>query len=276
MSAPFSLWPSIGIGIAVMCVAMLALWWHATKTKNAGTVDMVWSFGTGLFGMWLAWAADGLVTRRVMIAGMAGFWGGRLGVHLWKRLRSDREEDRRYRQLREAMGSRINLVLFGFFQMQAVWTLIFAAPMLAAAMNGESFGWTDIIGILIYVIAMTGEWIADAQLSRFRRDAAAGKVDSPQGEKPVCKRGLWRYSRHPNYFFEWLHWFAYAFLAARGDWFWAAAAGPVVMFVFLTKITGIPHAERSSIASRGDAYRRYQNETNAFFPGPVRSRGDES
>jgi hypothetical protein len=92
----------------------------------------------------------------------------------------------------------------------------------------------------------------------------------------VCREGLWRYSRHPNYFFEWLHWWAYVFLAIGSPLWWLPMLGVAVMFLFLTRVTGIPPTEAQALRSRGDAYRAYQRTTNAFFPGPVKGcRGDD-
>ena len=81
-----------------------------------------------------------------------------------------------------------------------------------------------------------------------------------------CQVGLWRYSRHPNYFFEWLHWWAYVLIGIGSPWWWVTVAGVVVMYVFLTRVTGIPYTEQQALRSRGDAYRRYQETTNVFFP----------
>ena len=105
---------------------------------------------------------------------------------------------------------------------------------------------------------MLGEWIADRQLASFRAN--------PKNKGGVCKDRLWRYSRHPNYFFEWLHWFAYLAFAMGSSSVGFALVGPIAMFIFLRFLTGVPYAEMSSLKSRGEAYRQYQSSTNAFFP----------
>jgi steroid 5-alpha reductase family enzyme len=112
------------------------------------------------------------------------------------------------------------------------------------------------------MVALTGESIADRQLARFRA--------SPSNRGKVCREGLWRYSRHPNYFFEWFHWWAYAWLAVGSPLWWLPILGVVVMYLFLTRVTGVPPTEAQAIRSRGDAYREYQRTTNAFFPGRVK------
>ena len=123
--------------------------------------------------------------------------------------------------------------------------------------NTQSLNWLDTLALIIAVIALTGEAIADRQLAAFRKIA----IHSSK----VCQHGLWRYSRHPNYFFEWVHWWAYVAFALSGTISWVTWIGPVAMYLFLRYITGIPHAERSSLLSRGDAYRQYQQTTSAFF-----------
>jgi len=100
--------------------------------------------------------------------------------------------------------------------------------------------------------------MADQQLARFRAD--------PSNKGQVCDVGLWHYSRHPNYFFEWLHWFSYPLIAFGTPLSWIAWLGPVVMLIFLYRITGIPYTEKQALKSRGDAYRRYQETTSPFVP----------
>jgi len=249
----------VGIGWAAMAVIMFALWLVQRARHNAGIVDIAWSFGTGLLAAWFAWGSPGLPERRWIIGVIAGLWGARLGFHLLRRTVGERE-DGRYRKLRERWGERTQRNLFWFFQVQAGWAVLFALPMLVAARNDTPLGWVDLLGVIVWVVAIAGESIADAQLHAFRRDPAnAGRV---------CREGLWRYSRHPNYFFEWVHWWAYVCLGITGTLGWLTLIGPVVMLVFLLKITGIPMTEANALASRGDAYRRYQRTTSVFFPWP--------
>jgi steroid 5-alpha reductase family enzyme len=250
-------------GWAVMAVVMAALWLVQRRTRNAAIVDVAWSFGTGILAAAFALATDGWFPRRILVAGLAGFWGLRLGSYLMARVRADGEEDVRYREFRRQYGGNIQPFLFGFFQLQAVWAVLFAIPMLFAARNPiPAFGLLDFVGILIWVVALSGEGLADRQLARFRND--------PANRGAVCRTGLWRYSRHPNYFFEWVHWWAYVAIGIAGPLGWVTLFGPVVMFVFLMKITGIPLLEQRLLESRGDAYREYQKTTSPFFPWPPR------
>jgi len=118
--------------------------------------------------------------------------------------------------------------------------------------------WSDVLAIAVWIVAIAGEGVADRQLARFRAD--------PENRGKTCRAGLWRYSRHPNYFFEWVHWFTYVLLAFGSPYVWLTLAGPAVMLLFLYKVTGIPYTEKRALMSRGDDYRRYQETTSAFVP----------
>jgi steroid 5-alpha reductase family enzyme len=115
------------------------------------------------------------------------------------------------------------------------------------------------------LVAVAGEAIADAQLASFKRN--------PGDEGRVCDTGLWRYSRHPNYFFEWLVWVAYFVFALASPWGWIAAIGPASILFLLLRITGIPLTEQQAVRSKGDAYRRYQQTTSAFVPWRRKAEG---
>ncbi|CAN5365437.1 DUF1295 domain-containing protein [soil metagenome] len=246
----------------LLAAALMAMLWGVQRARgNAGIVDVAWSFATGILGALFAYAAGGLDARRAIVAAMVLIWGIRLGAHLWHRVASERE-DGRYRQMREAWGESFERRMFLFFQVQALWAVMFAVPMLAAARNDAPLGWFDLLGVLFWIVALGGESIADRQLARFR--------SSPANRGTVCREGLWRYSRHPNYFFEWLHWWASVWLAVGSPLWWLPLLGVAVMYLFLTRVTGIPPTEAQALRSRGEAYRVYQRTTNAFFPGPVR------
>jgi len=148
-----------------------------------------------------------------------------------------------------------------FFQMQAVVVALFALPFVAAAARHDNeFGVWSLAAIMTWVLAVGGEALADRQLAAFRND--------PANQGKTCRIGLWAWSRHPNYFFEWLHWFTYVFLAVGSHLFLLSLAGPAVMFLFLYRVSGIPWTEAQSLRSRGEDYLRYQREVSAFFPWP--------
>lgn len=247
----------IWIGAAVL---MTVVWVVQRWTRNAGLVDVAWSAGLGAAAIAAGLLSTGWGPRRALIALMGAAWGWRLAVYLWRRVRRG-PEDGRYLALRTQWGTRVQAFLFWFFQFQALTVGIFALPWLVGMRRPELCftGW-DITGLAIWVIAVGGETIADAQLAAFRRyPAHAGRV---------CRAGLWRYSRHPNYFFEWLHWFAYVAIGLTAPAGWVTLLGPVLMLFFLFRVTGIPATEARALETRGEDYRRYQRTTSSFFPWP--------
>ena len=261
-------WQLILGGWACMVVVMAALWAVQRVRGDAGIVDVAWGLGVGLLGaLYAALSAGGDPARRVLIATMVSLWALRLSAHIAVRLMR-LPEDGRYQSLKENWGPRAQWNLFLFFQLQAFWSMLFALPMLLATQNSRPM-WQvlDRIAVVIWLIAVSGESLADWQLSAFRHN--------PANAGQVCRRGLWRYSRHPNYFFEWLHWWAYVCLAAGSPWGGLALAGPTAMLYFLLKVTGVPPTEAQALKSRGDAYRQYQRTTSVFFPWPPQRGASE-
>ncbi len=246
---------------AACAAGMALLWVRQRRTGNAAIVDVAWSFATAAVGVAFALAL-GAVARRYLIAGLAGAWGARLGGHLWRRVSGDAHEDVRYRKWREELGGRFQPWLFGFYQLQALWAVLFALPMAWAAWNHAPLGPWDALGVAVGALGIAGEALADAQLRAFRA--------RPEARGGVCDVGLWRWSRHPNYFFEWIQWFAYVGLGAGGAGRGLTWLGPAVMLAFLLRVTGIPLLERRMLESRGDAYRAYMARTSAFVPWPPR------
>jgi len=149
--------------------------------------------------------------------------------------------------------------MFGFFQLQAFSVVVLAAAFALACLNpAPALQPLEIAGAILWLVAFGGEALADAQLAAFKRD--------PANQGAVCSRGLWHYSRHPNYFFEWLIWVAYFVFALASPLGWIAAIGPLSILFLLLRVTGIPLTEEQAIRSKGAAYRRYQATTSAFIP----------
>lgn len=254
-------WILLGLGWALMALFMTALFLVQKVRNDAGIVDVGWAGGMALLALAFAIFADSDLLRRAIVGGLAAIWGTRLAWHLLTDRFLKGPEDGRYQDMRRAMGKHAQPGFFLFFQVQALWAVMFSVPVLVAILNpapGLSL-WVA-LGVLIWVIAVVGETIADEQLKAFKR--------KPENKGKTCRSGLWRYSRHPNYFFEWVHWFAYVAFAIGSPVWWIALAGPLVMFVFLFKVTGIPWVEKRALEHRGEDYRRYQRETSVFFPLP--------
>lgn len=235
---------------------MTAGWSWQRRHRNTGIVDVLWALGLGVGAVWLGACGEGAPAPRILLALCGGLWGLRLARHLWTRVRRE-PEDGRYQNLRARWRGHQGK-LFGFFQFQAALTVLFALPFAAVACNPSSRpGWLC-IGALIWLGSFMGETVADRQLARFRGNRA--------NHGKTCRAGLWRFSRHPNYFFEWLHWFAYACFAVGSPIAWLAWTGPLLMFVFLRFVSGIPWTEAQALRTRGEDYRAYQRSTPMLFP----------
>ena len=260
-----SLLVSSGWAWACMAWLMALLWLLQLRTSDATGVDVAWAFGTGAIGIALVSASsDGNPARRMLAAAMVLFWSVRLGMHLWRRIRASSGEDGRYRHMRKTLGPAAGIGMFVFFQVQALWAVMFAFPVWAAGEAERALDWLDALGVAVWLAGVVGETVADRQLARFRAD--------PANRGAVCDTGLWAWSRHPNYFFEWLLWWGFVALGAGSEVWWITVAAVLVMYLFITRITGIPHAESQALRSRGKAYRAYRARVPAFFPRPPGKR----
>lgn len=255
-------------GLAGLAGAMALAWLRQRRTANAGLVDVLWTFGIGAQALLYALAGDGWAPRRILVASLAGLWATRLGLHLARRVASE-PEDGRYARLRRELGARFDRWIFWFFQAQALLAFLLAVPFLVLCQaRTAGWRWSDGLALLLWLVSIVGERTADRQLARWRRE--------PANRGRTCHTGLWRFSRHPNYFFEWLHWLVYPLMGigvVSGWQGWALWAAPAAMLLLILKVTGIPPTEARALESRGDDYRAYQRTTNAFFPGPPASEG---
>jgi len=251
-------WLLLIAGGFAISLAMLAIFVLQRRLGKASLVDVGWTFGVGVLGVvFCAASPDGNPWRRGVLAALIGIWSLRLGSYvLWRVL--TQPEDRRYEALVASWGAQAQARLFRFFQLQALGCVWFAAPLLIAARGRQSWNWGDTLGVVIWLVAQVGQTIADWQLTQFRR--------RPENAGQVCRVGIWRYSRHPNYFFEWLHWWSYVSFALVAPLGWLTIAGPLGMLYFLLFVTGIPPTEAQALRSRGDDYRDYQRTTSVFVP----------
>lgn len=219
--------------------------------KEADIVDLGWAFGIGALAI-----GTGLIegTERGFAAAiMGGVWGLRLTLHLYFNRFIKEHEDSRYAELRQNWDSK---AFFLFFQAQGILIFLFTLPYYGVAIDRRPLDIFFWLGSLIWLVSIFGEFIADKQLENFKKKNTA----------LVCKEGLWRYSRHPNYFFEWLHWLAYPVMTFGSDNFWLTLHAPILMLYLILKVTGIPPIEDRALKKKGDEFRQYMKETNAFFP----------
>ncbi len=255
-------WMIFMVGVIGMILLFLAAWLWAKWRDNYSIVDAVWAFGIGLTSFYWLFAKGNFTIKHSIAAGLIMIWSLRLGIHLERRIRRMRPaEDARYVKLREIWQGRVASSFFWFFQAQMISVVLLALPFLLIGSDLDS-AWTfwESMGLTIGVTGIIGEALADAQMADFKK--------KNQSRAAVCQEGLWRYSRHPNYFFESVIWLGFYVFACGSEWGWAMIYAPLTILYLLLKVTGIPPTEAAAVLRKGDAYRRYQATTSAFFPWP--------
>ncbi|ALS64280.1 DUF1295 domain-containing protein [Pandoraea apista] len=255
------------IAFAGTCVAMLAAWDYQRRTRNAGMVDPVWAATLAGVAVLAASLGGGHAANRLFVGVAGGLWGLRLAAHLWRR-NYGHPEDARYRQFREQWGVHADRNMFWFFQLQGVIALLLATAFFVPAFSQHSPApLAVVIAALVWLAAVTGEASADRQLRRF--------TSAPAHRGQVCQIGWWRYSRHPNYFFECLHWCVYPVLAFGTPWAWITLFSPLLMAWLLLRVSGIPLLEAHLMQSR-PGYKTYMQTTSALIPWPPKKAAETS
>lgn len=260
---------AIAVALAVL---MAGAWVVQQRTGNSGWVDTIWTFSLGLTGAVSAlWPIGGeaVNARQWLVAILVALWSIRLGSHIAARTRHI-SDDPRYAAFAKEWGADAPKRMFWFLQNQAYGTipLVFSI-FVAAHVPVAELRLQDWLGAAILAIGIAGEALSDSQLKAFRND--------PNNKGKVCDVGLWRWSRHPNYFFEWFGWLAYPVIAIpftdplSYGWGYASLLAPMFMYWILVHVTGVPPLEDQMLRSRGDRYRTYQARTSKFFPLPPRS-----
>ncbi|KLT66705.1 DUF1295 domain-containing protein [Pedobacter sp. BMA] len=248
------------ISLVACCAIMALVWLWAKKIKNAGVVDVFWALNFPVITIITFFLSEGFLTRNILICTVFLLAELRLGIHLWQRVIGHLdEEEGRYQQLRSEWGEQADRNFFIFFQFQAISNVLLAIPFFIITANTDTeISLFEYVGLGIWLIAFIGELIADRQLAAFKKD--------PKNKGKVCDTGLWYYSRHPNYFFEWLTWMAYFIFALASPWGILAIISPAIILYLLTKVTGVPNNEEQNLRSKPEAYKKYQQTTSAFFP----------
>jgi steroid 5-alpha reductase family enzyme len=248
--------------LATTLAAFVVLWMVGTARREASIVDAYWGLGFVV----VVWQAitmnDAARWRPLLLASFVTVWGVRLAWHIFRR-NHGRGEDRRYAAMRSKHGDRFWWIsLFTVFLLQAVilWFLSWPLLVSASALHGYGFSWLDAVGIIGWVVGFAFEAVGDWQLARFRAN--------PRHLDKVMDEGLWRYTRHPNYFGECLTWWG-VYLIACGDGAWWTALSPAVLTLLLLRVSGVSLLE-ADIAGRRPDYVRYRRAVNAFIPGPRR------
>ncbi|GJL65674.1 MAG: membrane protein [Nitrospirales bacterium] len=243
----------------IAALVMLGFWCAQCFHHNAVLADVGFCLVFGVTSLVSANVIEGDPLRKWLLGAMGAFYAFRLAWHLLAHRIYRKIEDARYQALRGQMGKWAQLGFFIYFQGQAVAVVMFLMPLVVLMANPyPPFGVGEILGMLLWALAIVGEVLADHQLGVFR--------ENPKNAGKTCRVGLWRYSRHPNYFCETLIWCAYVVMAIGVPMGWYTLIGPVAMTVALLKITGIPYAEAQALVTRGEDYRAYQRTTSVFFP----------
>ena len=250
--------------LVVACMALL--WLVSLRRRDASIVDPFWGTGFALVA-WLGWASsDGAGPRRALALALVTVWGLRLSLHLLRR-NAGKGEDPRYRAMRVARGERFWLVsLFTVFLLQGalMWVISLPLQVAVAADEPARLGFLDGLGAALWATGFLFEAVGDWQLARFRRD--------PASRGRVLDTGLWRYTRHPNYFGDALLWWGLGCLGLAAGAAWTLVS-PILMTVLLLEVSGVSLLEKD-IAQRRPAYRDYARRTSAFFPWfPDRGEG---
>jgi steroid 5-alpha reductase family enzyme len=247
----------IGVSAAALAVYALVLWGLSVPLRDVSIVDPAWPFGFVLVA-WIAFAlGDGYGVRRVLLAVLVSLWGVRLGVYLLARKLRERGEDPRYTRMREKRGERyVFTSLASVFLLQAALIVVVSLPVQVAATRTGRLGALDWIGTAVWLVGVFFEAVGDAQLMRFKADGAnRGKI---------MQSGLWSYTRHPNYFGDFMVWWGIYLVALSTGGAWWTVIGPLVMSTLLMRVSGRDLLEARMRARPG--YAEYAARTSSFFP----------
>ncbi|MFZ0015677.1 MAG: DUF1295 domain-containing protein [Acidimicrobiia bacterium] len=243
----------------VIAGLMLVTWLVSVLIDDASIVDIVWGLGFVIV-VWATLPAspvDTITDRAVLMTALVTIWGLRLTGYLaWRNI--GKGEDRRYRQMRKKSPDSFWITsLYKVFGLQALIMWVVAMPAVATWSSDSPLTWLDFLGAGLWLVGMIFETVGDIQLARFKgRPESAGKV---------MDRGLWRYTRHPNYFGDFCVWWGIYLVAAAGGAWWTILS-PVVMSALLIRYSGAGLLEKT-ITRRRPEYAEYMRVTNAFFPG---------
>lgn len=247
------------LGWALAAALLLVLYLVQLRTRNATAVDAGWATSVAAIAVLCAVLGPGDLAHRALIAAVAGIENLRVAGVVLRRLGG--EEDRRYETLRHRWRTRgrEQLGFALFYQAQALLAALLALPFVLTVLNrAEGLDAVEWVGAALWLVAVGGESVADTQLARFKTD--------PANRGRTLRTGLWRYSRHPNYFFQTLTWLAYGLIAVAAPWGWIGFASYLIMLYLVLFVTGVKPAEEQALESRGEDYRRYQRATSAFIP----------
>lgn len=257
-------WSAYLLALGFLVLVAVVAWLYSLVRRDVSIVDSLWSLMIlSSLGIYLLFTWDN-GSRATLLLGLMTIWALRLSIHITVRNHGE-DEDRRYQEIRRnndpGFWWKSLYIVFG---LQAFLAWVVSLPAVAAAASPAPFGWLDLAGLLVWTAGMFFEVVGDWQLKRFQNEK--------NSDKAVLDTGLWRYSRHPNYFGEALLWWGiYLFALAAGAW-WAVVS-PLLMTVLLLRVSGVALLEKD-ISERRPAYRDYIERTSAFIPAPPKPRAE--
>ncbi len=245
--------------LAVLGAALLSLWGLSLRLRNSSIIDIFWGLGFAIVA-WMSLLLSGdWLPKSMLLTLMVSVWGLRLSSYLaWRNV--GKPEDYRYAAMRKKHGPKFPIVsLFTVFGLQGLLTMVISLPLQLGINAPEDLSVIAYVGIGVWLVGLTFESVGDYQMARFKSDEAN------QGK--VMNQGLWRYTRHPNYFGDFLVWWGFFLVAAESDSWWWTIIGPLLMTFLLVRVSGVALLE-SSLRQRIDGYDQYVNNTSAFLPLP--------
>ncbi len=252
------------ISAATVISLFFIIWIIHLVLNNAGVVDVGWGLGFTLIALIYILRGEGFNARNMLMFIMVALWGTRIVFFLIKRIVFEGYEDKRYAHLRNKWGSNAAFKFLWFFEAQALMQILISIPILLISLNpNPAVTWIEILGFVIWMGALYGEALTDEQLQKFKMN--------PANKGKVCEAGLWKYSRHPNYFFEVLCWFGLFVFGLSSPYGWLGVIAPGIMLYLVLFVTGIPLTEELSLKHRGKDYEEYQKKTSSFIPLPRRT-----
>lgn len=253
----------LAVNAVVVAAAVCGLWLLGLALRDASIVDIFWGAGFVVVAWTTFLGADGAEARRWLLVALTSVWGLRLTGYLaWRNI--GKGEDFRYAAMRRRWGDRFWIVsLLQVFLLQGILMWIVSLPVQAGQVPDRpaSLGLLAVLGTASWSIGLFFETVGDWQLARFKAD--------PANRGRVMDHGLWRYTRHPNYFGDFMVWWGLYLIALEGEGTWWTVVGPVVMSILLIRVSGKALLERS-LSKRRDGYEEYVRRTSGFFPWPPR------
>jgi len=255
----------LGVSLIVIEGLMLLFWIIYLVQKQINALDVAWGLSFMMSGLIYYILGEGYPWRKLLIFLIVSVWSLRLVNYYIKRFQMG-QDDRRYLAMLDnckvaffTQIGNLKLKIFCLFILQGLLVTILSLPFALMVQNQAPFFSTfEVFGLLIWMGGLIGETVADSQLHAFKQNS--------NNVSRVCEEGLWKYSRHPNYFFEWLVWIGYSLMALSSPMGWLGIVSPILIVYLLLKVSGIPYAEEEALRTKGDAYRDYQQKTSAFFP----------